>query len=49
MILILKFLQLGSSENNVPIYSLKIGTGKKKILLWSQMHGNESTGTKSII
>jgi hypothetical protein len=43
-----KVLQLGSSENNVPIYSLKIGTGKKKILLWSQMHGNESTGTKAL-
>jgi len=40
--------QLGLSEQQRPIYRLKIGTGKKKILLWSQMHGNESTGTKAL-
>jgi hypothetical protein len=40
--------QLGFSENERPIYKLKIGSGKKKILLWSQMHGNESTGTKAL-
>ena len=40
--------QLGFSEQQRPIYKLKIGTGKKKILLWSQMHGNESTGTKAL-
>ena len=28
--------QLGLSEQQRPIYRLKIGTGKKKILLWSQ-------------
>jgi len=40
--------QIGSSEQQRPIYSIQLGTGKKKILIWSQMHGNESTGTKSI-
>tara|TARA_B110000503_G_scaffold140828_1_gene232736 strand:- start:536 stop:1594 length:1059 start_codon:yes stop_codon:yes gene_type:complete len=40
--------QLGFSEQQRPIYKLKIGTGKKRILLWSQMHGNESTGTKAL-
>ena len=40
--------QLGFSEQERPIYTLKIGTGAKKILLWSQMHGNESTGTKAL-
>ena len=40
--------QLGSSEEQRPIYALKIGSGSKKILLWSQMHGNESTGTKAL-
>ena len=40
--------QLGFSEHQRPIYKLKIGSGKKKILLWSQMHGNESTGTKAL-
>lgn len=31
-----------------PIYSIKIGSGHKKILMWSQMHGNESTTTKAV-
>jgi hypothetical protein len=43
-----KINQLGFSEQNKPIYTLKIGSGKKKVLLWSQMHGNESTGTKAL-
>ena len=41
-------LQIGISEENRPITSLKIGSGDKKIFLWSQMHGNESTGTKAL-
>ena len=39
---------IGYSENNLPIYKLAIGSGKTKILTWSQMHGNESTGTKAL-
>ncbi|MDG2279764.1 MAG: M14 family zinc carboxypeptidase, partial [Flavicella sp.] len=39
---------LGTSEEGTSIYKLKIGSGKKKILIWSQMHGNESTGTKAV-
>lgn len=39
---------LGFSEEGKPINSLKIGTGDTKILIWSQMHGNESTGAKSM-
>ncbi|MDO9136781.1 MAG: M14 family zinc carboxypeptidase, partial [Lutibacter sp.] len=39
---------LGYSENNIPIYKISAGTGKIKILVWSQMHGNESTGTKAL-
>ncbi|WP_343694171.1 M14 metallopeptidase family protein [Flavobacterium sp.] len=31
-----------------PIYSYQIGTGKTRIYLWSQMHGNESTTTKAL-
>lgn len=38
----------GYSVLNNPIYKLKIGSGKVKILLWSQMHGNESTTTKAL-
>ncbi|KGL63496.1 M14 family zinc carboxypeptidase [Polaribacter sp. Hel1_85] len=40
--------QIGTSEENRPIHQLQVGTGSKKILLWSQMHGNESTGTKAL-
>jgi hypothetical protein len=38
----------GQSVLGKPIYKYKIGTGKTKILLWSQMHGNESTTTKAL-
>ena len=40
---------VGSSVKNKPIYQLVIGTGKEKILMWSQMHGNESTTTKALM
>lgn len=40
--------QIGKSERNRPIYKIKLGTGAKRILIWSQMHGNESTGTKAV-
>ena len=31
-----------------PIYKLQLGIGKTRILMWSQMHGNESTTTKAL-
>lgn len=40
---------LGYSENGKPVYLMKIGKGTKNILMWSQMHGNESTTTKGLI
>lgn len=39
---------LGLSEGGESIFKLSLGTGSKKILIWSQMHGNESTGTKAV-
>lgn len=39
---------IGQSVLRKPIYGLKIGTGKKRVLMWSQMHGNESTTTKAL-
>jgi len=39
---------LGVSELEKNIFSIKIGSGKKKVLAWSQMHGNETTTTKAI-
>ena len=40
--------EIETSENNIPINSVKFGVGAKKILIWTQMHGNESTGTKAL-
>lgn len=39
---------IGKSVKNNSIYGLKVGSGDKRILMWSQMHGNESTTTKAI-
>ena len=44
-----KFKEIGLSVNGESIKSVRIGTGKIKILIWSQMHGNESTSTKSLL
>ncbi len=39
---------VGESTLGEPIHLIKVGTGKIKILMWSQMHGNESTTTKAV-
>lgn len=39
---------LGKSVLNEDIHFVKVGSGKKRILMWSQMHGNESTTTKAV-
>ncbi|KQX00583.1 M14 metallopeptidase family protein [Flavobacterium sp. Root420] len=39
---------IGKSVLDKPIYSYEIGSGKTRIYLWSQMHGNESTTTKAL-
>lgn len=31
------------------IFSVKLGSGQKRVLAWSQMHGNESTTTKALM
>lgn len=41
--------EIGRSELNKPIYKLTLGKGPKNILLWTQMHGNETTGTLSCL
>lgn len=46
---IFNVLEVGKSVNNLPIYRVDFGTGSYKILLWSQMHGNESTTTKAVL
>lgn len=37
--------KVGESFEGRPIQMLKIGNGKKKVLLWTQMHGDEPTAT----
>ncbi|MBU2938641.1 peptidase M14 [Lacinutrix sp. C3R15] len=39
---------IGKSVLNQDIHTITIGNGPKKILMWSQMHGNESTTTKAV-
>ena len=39
---------IGHSVKGEEIHAIKFGTGSKRILLWSQMHGNESTTTKAL-
>lgn len=43
-----KVAVIGQSVNHQNIYSITIGTGNTRVLMWSQMHGNESTTTKAI-
>lgn len=40
--------RIGKSVEGKSIYSYQIGYGETKILMWSQMHGNESTTTKAL-
>ncbi len=44
-----KISTVGFSVKNKPIKAIQFGEGKTKILVWSQMHGNESTTTKGLI
>jgi len=40
---------IGQSYQNRDIYLVKAGRGKTKILLWSQMHGDEATATMALL
>jgi len=40
--------KLGESTEGRSIYLLRAGTGKLKVLLWSQMHGDEPTATQAL-
>lgn len=45
---IAKVETIGRSVLDKPIYGLQLGNGYKRVLMWSQMHGNESTTTKAL-
>lgn len=40
--------QVGESLEKRAIYQVKAGTGPAKVLLWSQMHGDEATATMAL-
>lgn len=44
-----KISDIGQSVLGKTIKSVQVGNGKIKVLMWSQMHGNESTTTKGLI
>ena len=46
---VFKISTVGFSVKQQPIKVIQFGEGKVKILIWSQMHGNESTTTKGLI
>ncbi|RPA67699.1 peptidase M14 [Cyclobacteriaceae bacterium YHN15] len=39
---------IGKSVMGKPIYQMTTGNGPTKVMLWSQMHGNESTATMAL-
>ena len=41
--------EIGKSVEGRSIYQMSFGRGQKKILLWSQMHGDESTATLGLM
>lgn len=41
--------EVGRSVENRPIHLVRIGKGETKILLWSQMHGDEPTATAALL
>lgn len=41
--------ELGKSFEGRPIRRLSLGSGKKRVLLWSQMHGDEPTHTEVLL
>lgn len=45
----LELNRLGTSFEGREINAFKLGNGRNRILLWTQMHGNESTGTRALL
>ena len=41
--------EIGKSVLGKSIKMISAGSGSNKILMWSQMHGNESTATKAVL
>ncbi len=41
--------KIGESVENRDIFMVRFGKGPRKILMWSQMHGNEPTATNALV
>ncbi len=41
--------EVGHSVQGRPLYLVALGTGPRKVLLWSQMHGDEPTATPALL
>jgi hypothetical protein len=41
--------EVGRSVQGRPIHLVTLGTGPRKILLWSQMHGDEPSATPALV
>jgi hypothetical protein len=46
---LLSIAELGKSVEGRSIHQISFGRGEKKVLLWSQMHGDESTATLALM
>jgi hypothetical protein len=46
---LVEMTQVGSSIEGRSIHQLRLGNGPVKVLLWSQMHGDEATATMAIL
>jgi len=42
-------VQLGVSVLKKPIYQLRFGDGPRRVMMWSQMHGDEPTATMALM
>src|SRR5690606_8679922 len=45
---VLSVSKIGKSFEDRSIYKLQYGEGQKKVMLWSQMHGDEPTATMAL-
>ncbi|MFC3975881.1 M14 metallopeptidase family protein [Belliella kenyensis] len=45
---IFETVEIGQSVQKKAVYQMTTGKGSTKVLLWSQMHGNESTATMAL-
>jgi len=45
----LRLTEVGRSYQDRPIHLLTMGTGERKVMLWSQMHGDEPAATPALL